>query len=298
LIENFKRMEVVQWNHRRIIIIIIICLWMTMVVVSSNQEETLIGIKGKDFVLLGADTSRSGSIAWMTMQLDKISLVGHNTVVIAAVGDCADTDRLVGLLSAHSTLCEYECSLGYDVEYYSNSPKVKNDPDDDDVSIIGLSVDEIAHYARNQISESLRSSGRLDVCLLIAGFSESLEETDYDYPTRRLQDQVLLATHPTTIQTKLSSSTILSKGLHRTHPRLFWIDQYGSLQSLPFGVHGLASNFLLSILDQGYKEDMSREEAIGLMKTCFQQLRMRYIIHSPTPPIIKCLDRDGCHLIS
>jgi 20S proteasome alpha/beta subunit len=275
--------------------ILIISLWTPIVI--SNSQETLIGITGKDFVLLGADSSRSGSIAWMGHQFDKISLVGQN-VGVAAVGDAADTDRMVGLLDAHSTLCEYESSLGYDLEYYYNSGEDDRNNNNNmiqqkDPSIVGLSVEEVAQFARNQISELLRSSGRLDVCLLIAGFSDSIEETDIGYFTRRLQDQVLIATNQ---PIQKSSSSYFSKEFRK--PRLYWIDQYGSLQSLPYGVHGLASNFLLSILDQGYKENMSKEEAIGLMNACFEQLRTRYIIHSPTPPIIKCLDQDGCRIVS
>jgi hypothetical protein len=76
-------------------------------------------------------------------------------------------------------------------------------------------------------------------------------------------------------------------------PKLFWLDQYGSLQNMKYAAHGYGSNFAYSILDQGYNESMSRREAAALICECFEQLRLRYVINSPRPPRIKCIDRHG-----
>ena len=80
---------------------------------------------------------------------------------------------------------------------------------------------------------------------------------------------------------------------HCLAPKLFWLDQYGSLQSLRYGAHGYGLNFALSILDQRYRSDMSREEAVCLIRECFRQLRQRYVINSPEMPRIKCVDIFG-----
>ena len=253
-----------------------------LVSLTDANQETLIGITGKDFVLLGADSSISsgGSISW-TAKVDKISVFG--TSATAAAGDAADTDRLVGMLRAHSNIRDYEASVGSDVEYMGGEEEEPSH---------GLSVDEVAHLARYQIAQSLRSRAQLNVCLLIAGMSPSEEEDDEgDHFTKRLQHQVQQATN----QPEPTSSFAVTKSL--LQPRLFWIDQYGSMQKLKYGAHGYAANFLLSVLDQGYRENLSKEEAIDLMKTCFEQLRVRYIIHSPLPPCIKCIDQEGCRLV-
>ena len=43
---------------------------------SAAQTETLIGIVGRDFVLLGADSAlASGSIAWTATHVDKIAVL-------------------------------------------------------------------------------------------------------------------------------------------------------------------------------------------------------------------------------
>lgn len=81
-------------------------------------------------------------------------------------------------------------------------------------------------------------------------------------------------------------------------PQLIWIDEYGSIQSLNYGAHGYGANFALSILDQGYRPHMTRSEALKLIKDCFSQLRSRYVINSPQPPCIKCIDSNGCELMS
>lgn len=257
----------------------------------ANVQETLIGIAGKDFVILGADSSitSQGSIAW-TAHVDKIAVLG--SIAAAAAGDVADSDRIIGLLRAHCAIREFETSVGSDVEYIlaTGGDTVVEEPPH-----YGLTVDEVAHLARHQIAASLRSRGRLNVCLLIAGMTISDSSGDglANNFANRLQNQVL---HATAMNRQSESS--LTSTIAEVRPRLFWLDQYGSLQALRYGVHGFAANFLLSVLDQGYREDMSKDEAIELMKLCFEQLRVRYIIHSPNAPNIKCIDREGCRVLN
>ncbi|KAI2498273.1 Proteasome subunit [Fragilaria crotonensis] len=264
-----------------------------MSVVNANVQETLIGITGKDFVILGADSSISseGSISW-TAQVDKIAVLGP--IATATAGDIADSDRLVGMLRAHYNLREFETSIGSDVEYITTTGQDQQTNEPVEASQMhGLTVNEVAHLARYQIAESLRSRGRLNVCLLIAGMSKANAE-DFnisDYFTERLQDQVRQATNQ-------PSESIVASNQLEIRPRLYWVDQYGSLQALRYGAHGFAANFLLSVLDQGYREDMTKEEAIDLMKSCFKQLRVRYIIHSPSEPNIKCIDQEGCRVVA
>lgn len=76
-------------------------------------------------------------------------------------------------------------------------------------------------------------------------------------------------------------------------PDLFWLDALGALQSVPFGAHGLASRFALSLLDNGFREDMPLDEARDLMESCFRQLERRYLVSS-VGFSMKVVDRDGC----
>lgn len=288
--------------------------------------DTLVGIVGSDFILLGADSSVRQSIALTASNLDKIAVVTdahHGTnmlwqqqaVAVAAAGNPADTDRLVGMLSAQAALHEYSASWGGDVV------TINCGEDDDDntmppLTAAGLSVQDVANLARAHISHNLRSSRPLQVCLLVAGM---MPVTSSPVMTMRLvpstattktyvSEQVQKQIQTTVSQTKVGESppradvptADFDTALQQPHlePRLYWLDEYGSLQSLQYGSHGYGSNFILSILDQGYKKGMNREEAVKLLRGCFEQLRMRYIINSPQPPCIKCIDATGCRIIT
>lgn len=266
--------------------------------------ETLVGIIGKDFVLLGADSSVSQSISLTASNLDKIAALSEpffyddersalpsqqQTIVAAAAGDAADSDRLVGMLQAHAAIQEYQSGLGCDVDYF---------PDDAMVTEPGLDVEAMAYLARGQIASALRSRAPLKVCLLIAGMMASDEEdTPTSFVSEKVQEQVRharVSASPTRKET--STDTIPTKPA--LQPRLYWLDEYGSLQKIQYGAHGYGSNFCLSILDQGFRPHMTQEEATKLLRDCFQQLRTRFVINSPQPPCIKCVDAHGVRLIS
>lgn len=263
---------------------------------SAAGQETLVGVVGKDFVILGADSSISTSIAFTASNLDKIAILdGTRTIAAAAAGDAADSDRLLGLLSAHCAIREYE--HGGDVTLVwmddhtvpttSQRPKCPQ----------GLTVQEIAHLARNQIASSLRSRNQLKVCLLVAGMmmtsSDEIESEDF---SRRLQQQASGTSATSNGESEPTTTNHLPVS-GSIKPHLFWLDPYGSLQKIHYGAHGHGSNFVLSLLDQSYRPDLSREEAIQIVRNCFDQLRIRYVINAPQPPCIKCIDNNGCHLI-
>jgi 20S proteasome alpha/beta subunit len=275
---------------------------------SAAGQETLIGIVGRDFVMLGADSSVSQSIALQSSTVDKISVVvdpfpsscekrdGQQTILAAAAGDAADSDRLLGMLAAMAAIREYETSVGSDVEYIGMQDSRPQTSSQD-----GLTVEAMARLARGQIASSLRTRTPLHVCLLIAGMQVRTgeEEEDFTSFSSHLQSQVQLASRSfqeTTTTSPASAATLPEDDPWK--PRLYWLDSYGSLQRLHYGAHGLGANFLLSVLDQNYRNNLSREQAAKLIRECFHQLRQRYVINSPQPPCIKCVDRNGCHILT
>lgn len=336
-------------------------LWCPAAVTSSAAgQETLIGVVGRDFILIGADTSASSSVALTSSNIDKVRVLSdpfpmgraihrnyrdisksnrsvgsgggdddevalaqswtQQTIAAAAAGESADCDRVCDILAAHCALREYETGVGCDVEtVYDGSAAFHGAEDNNDGQIggssmidasapSGLDAESVAYLARSIISQSLRSRDRLSVCLLIAGMVK-VDATDDKPPdgndtsySGRLQRQVEAATSTygdarrtsdvgTAAKNKENIAAARSQHLV---PRMFWLDEYGSIQQLNYGCHGYASNFALSILDRGYRPNMSREEATDLIKNCFEQLRTRYIINSPNPPRIKCIDAGGC----
>jgi 20S proteasome alpha/beta subunit len=302
--------------------------------------ETLVAVVGKDFVLVGADSSVSQSISLTASNLDKIAVVSEpfrygderprppsgGTILAAAAGDAADADRLIGMLQAQAVIQEYQASVGVDVDYY-DIPALERSNQDlaaaaapvVESSLGGsLTVESVAHLCRGQIARSLRSRAPMNVCLLIAGLQPcTASSLDLDsqedsvtgngfFAAQQVQRQVQEAHAtrrgesssipllPEAAQTAVTSTTTTTTTLI---PRLFWLDEYGSLQNIQYGAHGHGSNFILSILDQGYRPNLTLEEATKLLRDCFQQLRTRYVINSPQPPCIKCVDARGCRLI-
>mmetsp|Transcript_5675 Transcript_5675/g.7096 ORF Transcript_5675/g.7096 Transcript_5675/m.7096 type:complete len:391 (-) Transcript_5675:61-1233(-) len=366
---------------------------------SAAGTETLLGVVGRDFIILGADSSSSSNIALTASNLDKIFVVvdpqrhrrqhhspisndevndkndgdtdatdtetlnvqrkrsrQQQAVVAAAAGDAADADKLLGQLSAHAAIREYEAGVGCDVECVFDGSSSSSSIDGivaettTTSADAGLDATAVAHLARGQISSSLRSGNPARVCLLIAGMvrcrgdleSDGLERMNLEledieddllsddvgdgdvvaksgsFPySRRIQMQVEAAVDDLKYDGKKalvdengvndegkaplarssSSLPFLSARRAFLKPRLFWLDEYGSLQKMEYGAHGFAANFALSILDQGYRDDLTREEAAELIRGCFDQLRERYVINSPQPPCIKCVDANGCHII-
>lgn len=232
-------------------------------------QDTLVGIVGKDFVMLGADSSCSlrGTLALTASNVDKIHVIRSSNaqqqcIAAAAAGNPADSDRLLGLLRAHAALREYEATgIGSDVECVfvgTNGGSTDGSSSSSSDFPIGLDARAVSHLARTEISSSLRTASSLQVCLLVAGMIR--------------EDNCLL------------------------QPCLFWLDNTGFQQRVSYGAHGYGSNFIWSILDRNYKPNMSKEEAFQLMTNCFQQLRTRYVINTgPYPPCIKCIDAiHGC----
>ena len=296
---------------------------------SAAGQDTVIGVVGRDFVMMGADTSSSGGggISLTSSNIDKLALIhdgGGNTalsnsigclmhqrsleqqaILVGFAGDAADADRLAGKLTIHTQVKEYELGLGNDVvcTFDGLSSSTSNNFMGT-VSPAGLDAESIANFARKEIAARMRSRQPLQLCLLVGGMvrcASSRTHSSSSSLSNSVQKQVSGA-----------SSAYIGKdgdgnqedqinhdvrGI-RTQPsflspKLFWLDQYGSLQNISYGCHGFGSNFALSVLDQRYQKDMSRQDAEELIMECFEQLRKRFLINSPQPPRIKCLDAFG-----
>jgi 20S proteasome subunit beta 4 len=63
---------------------------------------------------------------------------------------------------------------------------------------------------------------------------------------------------------------------------LYWIDYLGSCVRVPFACHGYAGYFCMGLLDRNYKANMTKEEALGLLKKCIQELKVRFVGNLPS----------------
>ena len=74
--------------------------------------------------------------------------------------------------------------------------------------------------------------------------------------------------------------------------QLYWIDYLGTLQKVRYGAHGYAAYFVLSVMAEFYKPDLSLEEAKNIMNHCVSELRTRFMI-SQDHFVVKVVDKDG-----
>jgi 20S proteasome subunit beta 4 len=78
---------------------------------------------------------------------------------------------------------------------------------------------------------------------------------------------------------------------------LFFMDYLGSLQKIPYGCQGYASNFCLSIMDREHLAGVDEAAAIEIVKKCIYEMHTRFLI-SQQNFIIKVIDKDGVRVHS
>ncbi|XP_077363452.1 proteasome subunit beta type-2 [Festucalex cinctus] len=77
-------------------------------------------------------------------------------------------------------------------------------------------------------------------------------------------------------------------------PGLYYMDFLSSLAKAPFAAHGYGAFLTLSILDRHYRPDLTRDEAVDLLKTCIKELNRRFILNLPSFTV-RLIDKEGIH---
>ncbi|XP_061665352.1 proteasome subunit beta type-2 isoform X2 [Syngnathoides biaculeatus] len=77
-------------------------------------------------------------------------------------------------------------------------------------------------------------------------------------------------------------------------PGLYYMDYLSSLAKAPFAAHGYGAFLTLSILDRYYKPDLTRVEAVDIMKNCIEELNKRFTLNLPSFTV-RLIDKEGIH---
>ncbi|XP_078485390.1 proteasome subunit beta type-2-like [Ciona intestinalis] len=77
---------------------------------------------------------------------------------------------------------------------------------------------------------------------------------------------------------------------------LYFMDYLASSVEVPFAAHGYGSYFVLSLLDRWHKADLTRDEAVILLRKCMEELKKRFIVNLPAV-LIRIVDKDGVHTL-
>ncbi|XP_044143570.1 proteasome subunit beta type-2 [Bufo gargarizans] len=188
--------------------------------------EYLIGIQGRDYVLVMADTVCANSIIKMKHDVDKMFKMSEK-ILLLCVGEAGDTVQFAEYIQKNVQL--YKMRNGYE-----------------------LSPTAAANFTRRNLADYLRSRTPYHVNLLLAGYDE------------------------------------------HDGPSLYYMDYLAALAKAPFAAHGYGAYLTLSILDRYYKPDLTREEAVELLKKCVAELQKRFILSLPSFTV-RVIDKDGIH---
>jgi 20S proteasome subunit beta 4 len=73
---------------------------------------------------------------------------------------------------------------------------------------------------------------------------------------------------------------------------LYFLDYMAAMQKVPYGAHGYASSFCLSIMDRESKPGMTEADALQIIDHCIHEIHTRFLIHQPNF-MVKIVDKDG-----
>ncbi|KAL8438966.1 hypothetical protein Efla_005101 [Eimeria flavescens] len=73
---------------------------------------------------------------------------------------------------------------------------------------------------------------------------------------------------------------------------LFWVDYLASMVPVEKGAHGYASYFVEGLLDRWYREDITEEDALEILKKCKHELTNRFLV-SQTDFVVKIVNKNG-----
>lgn len=80
-------------------------------------------------------------------------------------------------------------------------------------------------------------------------------------------------------------------------PTLNLIDYLASNVELPYAAHGYAAYYTMSLLDRHWKQDMTQEEGVELMRMCIKELQTRLPVDFKGV-YVKVVDKDGIRDVS
>jgi len=125
-----------------------------------------------------------------------------------------------------------------------------------------------------------------------------------------LDNDLKLTTVATANFIRKQLATALRKGPYQTNlllggydtgsnagPSLYFFDYLAAMAKVNFAAQGYAANFILSVFDRDWKENMTLEEGLEIVKKCLHELKTRFLISQPVFTI-KVVDKDGCRVVT
>ncbi|KAJ2512939.1 Proteasome subunit beta type-4 [Coemansia sp. RSA 2049] len=75
-------------------------------------------------------------------------------------------------------------------------------------------------------------------------------------------------------------------------PSIYWIDYLAAMTKVPYGAHGYTAMVLYAVLDREYKQDITLEDGMAIVRKCIDAMQKRFLNQMSTFTI-KVIDAQG-----
>ncbi|GKT28613.1 putative multi-domain containing protein [Aduncisulcus paluster] len=243
--------------------------------------DSLLGIRGKDFVILACSMQAARGITVQMTEYDKIAKIDDHKM-LAVTGEGGDSQQFVDSIRSSLKLTSFRQGFP-------------------------LKVNAAANYIRTRLATSLRTRSPFQVNTIFGGVDIpfSIESEDISSPTT--SSSKLEEKKEEEKSKEEEEEEELKKGEEEKEEEekddqtahLYLIDYLGTLCEVPFAAQGYCSHFLLSLFDRkcGEKapikaDELSIDQAKGILQTAINQLQVRYLIKDPKY-LIKVVTAEG-----
>mmetsp|Transcript_10799 Transcript_10799/g.35782 ORF Transcript_10799/g.35782 Transcript_10799/m.35782 type:complete len:273 (-) Transcript_10799:98-916(-) len=198
-------------------------------VVRGEFQSVVVGLKGRDFVIVVADATFRRGIVAMDGAHDKVTLLDDGQL-LGAIGDVGEAEDFGEIVKQSLALHRLRAGT-------PTTPAM------------------VRHFIRRQLVSSRRENGFVpNVKLVFAALDD-------------------------------------------TEPTLAWLDETGADLDLDYAAHGLGAALVVGHLDRHYRDDLTQDQALDLLKDCLLQLHDRYAPSTSAGFLVKVIDqRHHCHV--
>ncbi|KAI9693660.1 MAG: Proteasome subunit beta type-2 [Bathelium mastoideum] len=218
-----------------------------------QPREVLLGLTGRDFVLMAASKAAMRGATILKASDDKTRALTRHTL-FAFSGEAGDTVQFAEYVQANVAL-------------YS----MRNDSD--------LGPGAVASFTRSELARSLRSRSPYMVNLLLGGW-DVLGGKDLEVEGESAEGEG---------KKEVGGGKVIKK---TGCARLYWIDYLASQAEVPYAAHGYAQYYCLSILDKHHHPDIDFDQGMKILKMCSDELKRRLPIDFKGL-IVKVMTKDG-----
>lgn len=78
---------------------------------------------------------------------------------------------------------------------------------------------------------------------------------------------------------------------------MYYMDYLASMHKVDKAAQGYGAYFTLGLMDRVWREGMSLEECVNLLKKCIAELSTRFMVNLPDF-VVKVVDKDGVRIIN